>query len=319
MSSPRRTLAFVMDPLEAIDIGADTTFALMLEAQRRNHEVLYVAPSDLIASNRGVSAHAWPVELHPQRDQHFDLGEVRTLSLDEEVDLVFQRVDPPVDAEYLTTTQILTLCRRAVVLNRPEGVLAANEKLYTLRFPELMAETLVSRRMPELLSFMDELGGEMIVKPLDGKGGEGVFHLRREDRNLRSILEQSTRFESRRIMAQRYLPAVREGDKRILLLDGEPIGAVLRVPSATEVRSNLHVGGRPHRAELDDSDRKIVEAIAPSLRRDGLFFVGIDVIGGFLTEVNVTSPTGVQEINSLENRCLEAEILDAAEARLRDR
>lgn len=147
MSSSRRTLAFVMDPLDAIDVGADTTFALMLEAQRRNHEVLYVAPSDLIASNRGVSAHVWPVELHPQRDRHFELGEVRTLSLDEEVDLVFQRVDPPVDAEYLTTTQILTLCRRAVVLNRPEGVLAANEKLYTLRFPELMAETLVSRRM----------------------------------------------------------------------------------------------------------------------------------------------------------------------------
>jgi len=319
MSSSHRILAFVMDPLDAIDVDADTTFALMLEAQRRNHEVLYVAPSDLVASNHGPSAHARPVELRRQHGRHFDLGEVRTVSLDDEVDLVFQRVDPPVDAEYVIATQILALCRRAVVLNRPEGILAANEKLYTLQFSELMAETLVSRKIPELLGFMDELGGEMIVKPLDGKGGEGIFHLRREDRNLTSILEQSTRFESRRIMAQRYLPAVREGDKRILLLDGEPIGAVLRVPGATEVRSNLHVGGRPHRAELDESDRKIVEAIAPSLRRDGLFFVGIDVIGGFLTEVNVTSPTGVQEIDSLENRCLEAEILDAAEARLGDR
>ncbi len=319
MSSSHRTLAFVMDPLDAIDVDADTTFALMLEAQRRNHEVLYVAPSDLIASNHGPSAHARPVELRRQQGRHFDLGETRTVSLDDEVDLVFQRVDPPVDAEYVIATQILTLCRRAVVLNRPEGILAANEKLYTLQFSELMAETLVSRRIPELLGFMDELGGEMIVKPLDGKGGEGIFHLRREDRNLTSILEQSTHFESRRIMAQRYLPAIREGDKRILLLDGEPIGAVLRVPGATEVRSNLHVGGSPHRAELDVSDRKIIEIIAPSLRRDGLFFVGIDVIGGFLTEVNVTSPTGVQEIDSLENRCLEAEILDAAEARLRDR
>jgi len=319
MSTPRRTLAFVMDPLEGIDIRADSTFALMLEAQRRGHEVLYVAPSDLAASNRGPSAHARPVELRREAGRHFDLGEARTLWLDEDVDLVFQRVDPPVDAEYVIATQLLTLCRRAVVLNRPEGILAANEKLYTLQFPELMAETFVSRKIPELLGFMDSLGGEMIVKPLDGKGGEGIFHLRREDRNLGSILEQSTRFGSRRIMAQRYLPDVRTGDKRILLVDGEPIGAVLRVPGATEVRSNLHVGGQPHRAELDHNDRKIIEAIAPALRRDGLFFVGIDVIGGFLTEVNVTSPTGIQEIDSLENRCLEAEILDAAEGRFRDR
>ncbi len=319
MPKPRRTLAFVMDPLAGIDIGADSTFALMLEAQRRDHEVLYIDPSDLTASNRGPCAHARPVALRREPGRHFDLGEARSVLLDEDVDLVFQRVDPPVDAEYVIATQILTLCRRAVVLNRPEGILAANEKLYTLQFPELMAETFVSRKIPELLSFMDELGGEMIVKPLDGKGGEGIFHLRREDRNLRSILEQSTRFESRRIMAQRYLPEVREGDKRILLVDGEPIGAVLRVPGATEVRSNLHVGGSPHRAKMDDRDRKIVEAIAPALRRDGLFFVGIDVIGGFLTEVNVTSPTGIQEIDALENRCLEAQILDAAEGRFRDR
>ncbi len=319
MPSARRSVAFVMDPLEGIDVESDTTLALMCEAQRRGHEVLYVAPADLVASNRGVLAHAQPALVRLERGRHFELGPARTLSLDEEVDLVFQRVDPPVDAEYTTATQILTLCRRAVVLNRPEGVLAANEKLYTLRFPELMTETLVSRRIPELLGFMDDLGGEMIVKPLDGKGGEGVFHLRRDDRNLRSILEQATRFGALRIMAQRYLPAVREGDKRILLVDGQPIGAVLRVPVATEVRSNLHVGGRPHRAELDERDRKIIEAIAPSLRRDGLFFVGIDVIGGFLTEVNVTSPTGVREIDALEGRCLEAEILDAAEARLVER
>jgi len=319
MPSARRTLAFVMDPLEKIDFDGDTTLVMMLEAQRRGHEVLYVDPADLVASNRGVFAHAHPAEVRLERGRHFDLGPVRTVSLDEEVDLVFQRVDPPVDAAYTTATQILTLCRRAVVLNRPETLLAANEKLYTLQFPELMTETLVSRRIPELLGFMDELGGEMIVKPLDGKGGEGVFHLRRDDRNLSSILEQSTRFGALRVMAQRYLPAVRQGDKRILLVEGEPIGAVLRVPTESEVRSNLHVGGRPHRIDLDERDRKIIEAIAPSLRRDGLFFVGLDVIGGFLTEVNVTSPTGVREIDALEGRCLEAEILDAAEARLVDR
>ena len=157
----------------------------------------------------------------------------------------------------------------------------------------------------------------MIIKPLDGKGGEGIFHLKRDDRNLRSTLEQSTRFEARPIMAQRYLPEVRTGDKRILLVDGTPIGAVLRVPADSEVRSNLHVGGRPHQSDLDARDLAIVEALAPALRRDGLFFVGIDVIGGFLTEVNVTSPTGVQEVNALENRCLEAEILDGVEALVR--
>jgi glutathione synthase len=154
----------------------------------------------------------------------------------------------------------------------------------------------------------------MIVKPLDGRGGEGIFHVRHDDRNLFSILEQATRFEKRRTMAQRYLPDVRRGDKRILLLDGEPIGALLRVPADGEVRANLHVGGRAVRTQLDDADRRIVERIAPSLRRDGLFFVGIDVIGGRLTEVNVTSPTGVQEVNTLENTRLEARVLDAVEA-----
>ena len=202
------------------------------------------------------------------------------------------------------------------MLNRPEAILAANEKLYALHFPELMAETLVARSIPQLVDFMAKVGGDMIVKPLEGKGGEGVFHLRHDDRNLFSILEQSTHFGRRRVMAQRYLPAVRQGDKRILLLDGEPIGALLRVPLERETRSNLHVGGRPALTGLDDADRRIVAALAPALRRDGLFFVGIDVIGGFLTEVNVTSPTGVQEVNRLEGVRLEARIVDGIEARL---
>jgi glutathione synthase len=319
MPGDHLSLAFVMDPIEALNIEADTTFALMLEAQRRGHEVLYIDPSDLGMSGGNPTAHARSVTLRREVGRHVDLGAARVVSLDEEVDLVFQRVDPPVDDAYVTATQILALCDRALVLNRPESILAANEKLYALRFPELMPETLVSRRIPELLDFMDTLDGKMIVKPLDGKGGEGIFELSRNDRNLQSILEQSTHFEKRRTMAQRYLPAVRTGDKRILLVDGEPIGAVLRVPHETESRSNLHVGGRPERAMLDKDDRKIVETLAPALRRDGLFIVGIDVIGGFLIEVNVTSPTGVQEINTLEDRCLEAEILDSAEAQLRAR
>jgi glutathione synthase len=314
MPSRRLTFAFVMDPVESIDIDADTTFVLMLEAQARGHRVLYVDPADLVVSEGRVEARVRPVTLRREAGHHADLGPPRRSVLDDEVDVVFQREDPPVDAEYVVATQILTLCRRARVLNRPEGILSANEKLYSLHFADLMTETLVTRSVPQLVDFMTKLGGEMIVKPLEGKGGEGIFHVCHDDRNLFSILEQSTRFGTRRIMGQRYLPAVRQGDKRILLLEGEPLGALMRVPSESEARANLHVGGRPERACVDDDDRRIAERLAPLLRRDGLFFVGIDVIGGFLTEVNVTSPTGVQEINAFEGTRLEAVILDRVEA-----
>jgi glutathione synthase len=314
MAGSHLTLAFVMDPIGSIDIEADTTFVLMLEAQRRGHRLLFVAPADLGISDGRVVAKVRPVEVRREAGRHADLGPERSAVLDDDVDVVFQREDPPVDGDYVLATQILTLCRRAVVLNRPQGILAANEKLYALHFPDLMAETEVTRRIPQLLDFMAKLGGEMIVKPLEGRGGEGVFHLRKDDRNLFSILEQSTRFETRPVMAQRYLPAIREGDKRILLVEGEPIGALLRIPDESEIRANLHVGGKPARATLDETDRRIIQRLAPALRRDGLFFVGIDVIGGYLTEVNVTSPTGVQEINALEGECLEARILDRVES-----
>jgi glutathione synthase len=316
MARPPRTMAFVMDPPEYMDIRADTTFVLMLEAQQRGHRVLYVDPGDLGVCDGDPTAVVRPVTVRREPGRHVDLGPPRALALDEEVDVAFQRTDPPVDTDYVTATQILALCRRTLVLNRAEGLLAANEKLYALHFPDLMAETTVARKIPQLLDFMEKLGGEMIVKPLHGKGGEGVFYLRRDDRNLNSLLEQCTGFGTRWTMAQRYIPDVRRGDKRILLVDGEPIGAVLRVPREGEVRSNLHVGGRPERTSLDDADRAIIDAVAPSLRRDGLFFVGLDVIGGYLTEVNVTSPTGVQEINALENTRLEARILDGVEALL---
>jgi glutathione synthase len=316
MSKTPLSLAFVMDPLESIDIEADTTFVLMLEAQQRGHEVLFLDPSDIGVAGGLAVAQVTPVTLRREQGNHFDRGETRTVVLEDEIDVVLQRKDPPVDADYVTVTQILSLCRRALVLNRPEAILSANEKLFALHFADLMPATRVTSSIAELLEFMAKLGGEMIVKPLDGRGGEGIFHLRQEDRNLRSILEQSTRFETVRIMAQRYLPDVRKGDKRILLLDGRPIGAVLRVPADDETRANLHVGGSAAASELDESDRQIVERLSPTLRREGLFFVGIDVIGGRLTEVNVTSPTGVQEINALEKRCLEAEIIDAVEKKV---
>jgi len=311
-----RTLAFVMDPIEAEDPFASTSIVLMLEAQKRGHEVLYVDPEDLSVRSGRPTALATPVTLKRERGRHVQRGEPREVDLDGEVDIVFQRKDPPVDTAYTIATQILAICQQALVLNRPAGILAHNEKLFALHFPELMPESLVTSRISELTAFMQDLGGEMIVKPLDGKGGEGIFHVTDKDRNTSSILEQSTRFESRAVMAQRYLPAVREGDKRILLVDGEVLGAVLRVPAEGESRANLHVGGRAAKAALTEQDQAIVARIGPVLKREGLFFVGIDVIGEKLTEINVTSPTGVQEVNALEGRCLEAEIIDAALAKL---
>lgn len=309
------SLLFVMDPIDAIDVDKDTTFVLMLAAQERGHHVHFCELADLSVEEGKPVARLRHAALRRERGRHATLGEPRTLAIDDAVDVVFQRKDPPVDTDYVTATQILALCRRAIVLNRPDTVIWANEKLYAVQFPDLMPATRVSRRIPEFVDFLAKLGGEMIVKPLGGKGGEGVFHLRHDDRNLFSILEQVTGFGTRWAMAQRYVPEVRRGDKRILLLEGDPIGAVLRVPAAGETRANLHVGGTPARAPLDDDDRRIVERLRPHLERDGLFFVGIDVIGGRLTEVNVTSPTGIQEINALEGVRLEHQVIEAAERR----
>jgi len=319
MTPPVRTYVFVMDPIGSVDIHADTTFVLMLEAQRRGHHVLYADPADLGVHDGVAMARVQPVTLRREAGRHVDLGEPRSVALDEAADVVLQRVDPPVDAAYVTATQILTLCRRALVLNRPEAILAANEKLYAQHEPDLMPPTRVTRSIPQLVDFMAKLGGEMIVKPLDGRGGEGVFHVRNDDRNLFSILEQSTRLGRVPVMAQQYLPEVRQGDKRILLLAGDPVGAVLRVPAERELRANLHVGGQAVATELDADDRRIIARLAPRLRRDGLFFVGIDVIGGRLTVVNVTSPTGIQEINRLAKACVEALVLDGIERALAER
>jgi glutathione synthase len=240
--------------------------------------------------------------------------EPRTVVLDDEIDVALQRKDPPVDAAFITATQMLGTCQRTLVLNRPTSVVAYNEKLLALHYPDLIPETVVTQRIQELRDFMATVGGEMIVKPLDGKGGEGIFHVTQDERNLSSILEQSTAFETRWAMAQRYLPAVRQGDKRIILLEGEPLGAVLRVPAESETRANLHVGGRAAKAQIEPADRRIIERVAPLLQREGLFFVGIDVIGGLLTEINLTSPTGVQEINALDGVRLEERVIDRIEA-----
>lgn len=316
MARRHLVMAFVMDPIEAISIQADTTFVLMLEAQSRGHQVFHVDPADLNVREGRAAASVSPVTLRHEQGNHVEKGPARNVVLDQDVDVVFQRTDPPVNADYIVATQILELCERTLVLNRPQSLLAYNEKLLALHFREFMPETIVTRRSADLLAFMTKLGGEMILKPLDGKGGEGVFHVHERDRNLFSIIEQSTRLGTRSVMAQRYLPEIRNGDKRILLLEGEPLGALLRVPSEAESRANLHVGGRAEKTELNAADRRIIDELAPLLRREGLFFVGIDVIGDRLTEVNITSPTGVQEINALDKTRLEARVIERVEERV---
>jgi len=315
MPPQQLTMAFVMDPVTDLDVAGDTTFVFMLEAQKRGHAVLYVDPGDLTIEQGRPAARVTPVTLRAEKGNHVDLGDARTVILDDEVDVAFQRKDPPVDAAYIAATQILGTCQKTLILNQPESVLAFNEKLFAVHFPDLMPITSVTKNIADLRQFMEARGGEMIVKPLDGKGGEGIFHLVEGEKNITSILEQSTQFGTRAVMAQEYLPAIREGDKRILLLEGELLGAVLRVPAPKEVRANLHVGGTAEKAELTAADLKIIERVGPVLKRHSLFFVGIDVIGDRLTEINVTSPTGVQEINTLDNTCLEAKVMDAVEAK----
>ena len=304
-----------MDPLVGIDIEKDTTFVFLEEACARGHECLYIAPQNL-SIRRGVpEAIAQAVKVRREPGNHFEAEPPSRLALDE-LDVLLLRKDPPFDMAFFFDTHVASLAdaNKVLVLNDPRGLRDANEKLYALHFPDVIPESLVTADMNLLKEFLDELDGQMIVKPLDGCGGSGIFHVRSDDRNLNAILEASTGQGSTRVMAQRYLPEVREGDKRIIVLDGEPLGAVLRVPSAAESRSNFHVGGSAVKAPLLDRDREICARLAPRLRADGLVFVGLDVIGDWLTEVNVTSPTGVQEINTLDHVKLEGRVLDWIEA-----
>ncbi|HXG49775.1 MAG TPA: glutathione synthase [candidate division Zixibacteria bacterium] len=310
-------IGVVMDPVEKIDIDKDTTFVLMLEAQRRGHAVYYMELDDLFL--RGGTAHAQYRRIEVARAVPHYRFEAREEGPLEDFDAVLMRKDPPFDIRFFFATHLLSLIdeRKCFVMNHPRGLREANEKLYALRFPEQIPQTLVSSDIRRLKDFMDELGGEMIVKPLDGAGGSGVFYLNTQDRNTNAILEMATDNGRKLIMAQRYLPEIRQGDKRIIVLNGEPLGAVLRVPSEEEHRGNIHVGGRCVRTEITARDREICEALAPLLRQDGLYFAGLDVIGSFLTEVNVTSPTGIQEINALDGVRLETQVVDFIESRAR--
>ena len=311
--------AFIMDPLEGVLVDKDTTFVFMLEAQKRGHEVYFLGLRQLYAEGPHARMFARRCELK-RGTPHFRFLDAGAEYPVEAFDAVFMRKDPPADAQYLYATMLLSLAdpRRTFVLNHPAGLREANEKLYALNFPSVIPPTLVTYQIPQLRKFMADQGGEMIVKPLGGHGGEGVFFVHSKDRNLGAILETATRFETEPIMAQRYVPEVRNGDKRLIVLEGEPLGCTLRVPRDDEHRGNIHVGGTCVKAPVTDRDREICATLRPRLEEDGLYFVGLDIIGDYLTEVNVTSPTGVQEIDRLDNTNLEARVIDFVESRCKN-
>jgi glutathione synthase len=309
-------VAVQMDPIESINIDADSTFALMLEAQARGHRLWHYHVRDLALRGRRVSAWARPIEVRREHGNHFTFGAEEELDLGEGADVVLMRQDPPFDMAYITATHILEhIHPRTLVVNDPAHVRNAPEKLFVTHFPHLMPVTLVTSDRRRIAAFRRE-HGDIIIKPLFGNGGAGVFHLRPDDPNMNALVEMFTERSREPLVVQKYVPAVREGDKRIILVDGEAMGAINRVPAEGEARSNMHVGGRPEPTTLTAREREICAAIGPELKRRGLIFVGIDVIGGYLTEINVTSPTGLQEIARFDGVHLERAIWDAIEARI---
>ncbi|MCZ6556022.1 MAG: glutathione synthase [Candidatus Dadabacteria bacterium] len=307
-------MAFVMDPVGTINTEKDTTFVLMLEAQARGHEVWYLELKDMFVKEAQAFGNATQISLERSED-FYKLGGTQTLPL-QSFDAVWMRKDPPVNNDFLYATYILSLIdeNKTKVLNNPTGIRESNEKLYSLFFPEIIPQSIVTKNIWQLEEFLSEAGGQIVVKPLDGHGGEGIFYVREGDRNANVILESITKFGTEYVIGQKFIEKVSEGDKRIIILNGEPLGAVLRVPKpGGEFRSNFHSGGSPAKSELTQRDLEICEAIGPRLRKDGLYLVGLDVIGGYVTEINTTSPTGVQEINNLDGVKLETQIIEFAE------
>ena len=305
-------VAIQMDPIENIDFDGDSTFVLGLEAERRGNALWHYLAKDMSFRDGRVLARARPMQLRAERGNHFTMGEPELIDL-AEMDVVLMRQDPPFDMAYITATHFLQhIHPKTLVVNNPVAVRNAPEKLYVTHFDGVMPPTLISSDMQTIKAFRDE-HKDIILKPLFGNGGAGVFHLRPDDENLGSLLEMFTALSREPVIVQRYLPEVRQGDKRIILIDGRPAGAVNRVPAKGEARSNMHVGGRPEKSVLTRREHEICEIIGPHLKREGLIFVGIDVIGDYLTEINVTSPTGIQQINRYDGVKLEAEIWDAIE------
>lgn len=308
-------VAIVMDPIERVKIAKDTSFALLLEAQRRGHELLYVKPGSLGLRDGIAQARLAPLKVRDDPSGWFELGQGSTAPLGE-ADMVLMRSDPPVDAAYLHDTQILSIAARqgVRVVNDPQGLRDFNEKLTAQWFPQCAPPTLVSRDAATLKAFTAEQS-EVVLKPLDGMGGQSIFRSHHGDPNLNVILETLTAGGRHQVMAQRYLPAIRDGDKRILLIDGEPVPYCLaRIPQGDEFRGNLAAGGRGEGRPLSDRDRWIAAQVGPTMKAHGMRLVGLDVIGDFLTEVNVTSPTCVRELDAQFGLNICAGLFDALEA-----
>ncbi|PSF35670.1 glutathione synthase [Aphanothece hegewaldii CCALA 016] len=317
-------LAYIIDPIAKLDPGHDTSVALMEASQAKGHEIWITEIQHLSVIDGKAWATLKPVHLTPvilEGDRWtsvpnwYSVGESVLQCLDD-FDVVWMRKDPPVNISYLYATYILDLIdpSSTLVLNSPSGLREANEKMYTLQFTEVMPKTIVTQDKSIIRQFLDEQQAA-VMKPLGGKAGEGILFLDPSDRNFNSLVEISTKWGQEPVMVQSYLTAAKEGDKRIIVLNGEPIGAVNRIPTGKEFRGNMAVGGRVAKVEITDREREICQIVAPKLKQDGLYFVGLDVIGGYLTEVNVTSPTGVREIDRLNEVSLGKQVIEWIEKR----
>jgi glutathione synthase len=311
-------IGFIMDPVEALTPEEDTSFSILMECQRRGHRIFYIHLEDLLVYRGVAMAELQQVKIGPLFEVIPEgTKEKRPLSW---LDVVFNRKEPPFNMDYIYATYILSLTGgKTFLINDPHGIRGANEKLYALNFPDITPETCVSKNPLRLKAFLKEVGGEMVIKPLNERGGHGVLYLREGDKNLNAILEVSTQNGREYIVAQRYLPESRQGDKRILILDGEPIGAFLRLPPEEDFRANMHVGGKAVKADLTETDRRICSVLSERFRQDGLYFVGIDVIGNKVTEINVTSPAGIPEINAFNHVRLEEKVVDFLEKKVEER
>ncbi len=308
------TVAVQMDPIQRIRIAGDSTFALMLEAQRRGHRLLYYTPEQLSMRGDQIVAQVQGIEVRDVEGDHFTVGEPERIDL-ATTDVVLMRQEPPFDMAYVTATHLLERIHpRTLVVNDPAGVRNAPEKLLVTHFPQLMPPTLITRDKAEIESFREEFG-DIVMKPLHGHGGAAVVRIAREDPNFGSLYDLFASIFKEPWVVQRFLPKVSEGDKRIILVDGEAAGAVNRVPAANDIRSNMVRGGAAKPADLSAREREICETIGPELRRRGQIFVGIDVIDGHLTEINVTCPTGIRAIKRLGGPDLAVAIWDAIEAK----
>ena len=307
-------VAVQMDHVSTVSISGDTSFALSLEAQRRGHKLFHYTPDRLSMLGGKVFARIEEMTVRDEKGNHFSLGEPIRTDLSE-MDVILLRQDPPFDMNYITTTHMLERIHpRTLVVNDPVWVRNSPEKIFVTEFPDLMPETMITRDAAEVAAFRKQ-HGDIIIKPLYGNGGAGIFHLHEADRNLASLLEMFQQMFREPFIVQRYLKDVRKGDKRIILIEGEPVGAINRVPAEHDSRSNMHVGGRAEKTGLTEREREICARIGPSLRERGFVLVGIDVIGDLMTEINVTSPTGVREVQRFGGADIASLFWDAVEAR----